>query len=173
MLTSVISSSLLSSVYFIALILSLSQQMTSDRISLYRSANQTLWWGHILLAHRGCQAPFKVSLSLLGPLAPSSRSCGPGSWLTWWWHCWWVWPGWLFPHDQTQTTQKVGEGVDDERTGAHDGVAACVFSCVYSCLCADFLMTMDVDGYPRGDDTLDMQAWSPLISFNSFILAFI
>lgn len=30
-------------VYFIALILSLSQQMTSDRINLYPTANETLW----------------------------------------------------------------------------------------------------------------------------------
>lgn len=32
------------SVYFIALILSLSQQMASDRINLYPTANETLWW---------------------------------------------------------------------------------------------------------------------------------
>lgn len=31
------------SVYFIALILSLSQQMASDRINLYPTANETLW----------------------------------------------------------------------------------------------------------------------------------
>lgn len=36
-------SSLRVSVYFIALILSLSQQMTSDRINLYPTANSTLW----------------------------------------------------------------------------------------------------------------------------------
>lgn len=165
MLTSVIASSLLSSVYFIALILSLSQQMTSDRISLYGSANQTLWWGHILLARVGYQAPFKVSLPLLGPLALSSRSCGPGSWLTWWWHCWWVWPGWLFPHDQTQTTQRVGGGGWWwEEGGSWWRSCVCVQVCVF--MFTDFLMTMEVDGYPRGDDTLDMQAWSPLISFN-------
>lgn len=32
-----------------------------------------------------------------------------------------------------------------------------VFRWACSCLCADFLMTMEVDGYPRGDDPLDMQ----------------
>lgn len=31
-------------VYFSALVLSLSQQMTSDRINLYRSVNTSLWW---------------------------------------------------------------------------------------------------------------------------------
>ena len=35
--------SLFSAVYFAALVLTLSQQMTSDRINLYPSSNSTLW----------------------------------------------------------------------------------------------------------------------------------
>lgn len=31
-------------VYFSALVLTLSQQMTSDRINLYPTSNSTLWW---------------------------------------------------------------------------------------------------------------------------------
>lgn len=58
----------------------------------------------------------------------------------------------------TRPNTDYTEGRGGHGGGADDGVAACVFRCVYSCLCADFLMTMEVDGYPRGDDTLDMQA---------------
>lgn len=66
---------------------------------------------------------------------------------------------WVVVSTRPNTDYTEGRrGGDDERKEAHDGVAVCVFRCVYSCLCADFLMTMEVDGYPRGDDTLDMQA---------------
>ncbi|TWW80225.1 Transmembrane protein 237A [Takifugu flavidus] len=96
---------LASFLYFIALILSLSQQMTSDRISLYRSANQTLWPPG---SEQQILRPWIVVnlvVALLVGLAWVVVSTRPNT-------------------DYTE----------------------------------DFLMTMEVDGYPRGDDTLDMQA---------------
>lgn len=66
-------SSLHVSVYFIALILSLSQQMTSDRINLYPTANSTLWWELLL-----CSVLLSYC-ALLTTTASSSSSRPPGS----------------------------------------------------------------------------------------------
>ncbi|XP_068185481.1 transmembrane protein 237A-like isoform X2 [Antennarius striatus] len=96
---------LASFLYFIALILSLSQQMTSDRINLYPTANDTLW-------PRGSEQQIlrpwivvNLVVALLVGLAWAVVSTRPDI-------------------DYTE----------------------------------DFLMTMEVDGYPRGDEPLDAPA---------------
>ncbi|XP_029936486.1 transmembrane protein 237A [Myripristis murdjan] len=96
---------LASFLYFIALILSLSQQMTSDRINLYPTANDTLWPPGS--EHQILQPWIVVNLvvALLVGLAWAFVSTRPEL-------------------DYTE----------------------------------DFLMTMEVEGYPRGDENLDVQA---------------
>ncbi|XP_056146027.1 transmembrane protein 237A [Lampris incognitus] len=96
---------LASFLYFIALILSLSQQMTSDRINLYPTANETLWPPGS--EHQILQPWIVVNLvvALLVGLAWAFVSTRPEI-------------------DYTE----------------------------------DFLMAMEVEGYPRGDENLDIPA---------------
>ncbi|XP_071757549.1 transmembrane protein 237A [Centroberyx gerrardi] len=96
---------LASFLYFIALILSLSQQMTSDRINLYPTANETLWPPGS--EHQILQPWIVVNLvvALLVGLAWAFVSTRPEI-------------------DYTE----------------------------------EFLMAMEVEGYPRGDENLDVPA---------------
>ncbi|XP_075886511.1 transmembrane protein 237A-like [Nelusetta ayraudi] len=96
---------LASFLYFIALILSLSQQMTSDRIHLYSTANQTLW-------------PPGSEQQILRP--------------------------WIVVNLVVALLVGVAWAVVSTRPHVD-----------YT---EEFLMTMEVDGYPRGDDTADIPA---------------
>ncbi|KAM7380024.1 hypothetical protein PAMP_003351 [Pampus punctatissimus] len=88
---------LASFLYFIALILSLSQQMTSDRINLYPSANETLW-------------PPGSEQQILRP---------------------WI---------------------------VVNLVVALLVGLAWAVVSTQFLMTMEIEGYPRGDENLDIPA---------------
>uniref|UniRef100_A0A3Q3BB18 Transmembrane protein 237a n=1 Tax=Kryptolebias marmoratus TaxID=37003 RepID=A0A3Q3BB18_KRYMA len=91
--------------YFIALILSLSQQMTSDRINLYPTANQTLW-------------PPGTEHQVLRP--------------------------WIVVNLVVALLVGVAWAVVSTRPDID-----------YT---EEFLMTMEVEGYPRGDENLDIPA---------------
>ncbi|XP_061580378.1 transmembrane protein 237A-like [Cololabis saira] len=96
---------LASLLYFIALILSLSQQMTSDRINLYPTANETLW-------------PPGSEQQILRPWIVVNLVVALLVGLAW---------------------AVVSTRPDIDYT-------------------EEFLMTMEVEGYPRGDETLDIPA---------------
>uniref|UniRef100_A0A3P8TQV4 Transmembrane protein 237a n=1 Tax=Amphiprion percula TaxID=161767 RepID=A0A3P8TQV4_AMPPE len=96
---------LASFLYFIALILSLSQQMTSDRINLYPTANETLW-------------PPGSEQQILRPWIVVNLVVALLVGLAW---------------------AVVSTRPDIDYT-------------------EEFLMTMEVEGYPRGDETLDIPA---------------
>ncbi|XP_034741088.1 transmembrane protein 237A [Etheostoma cragini] len=96
---------LASFLYFIALILSLSQQMTSDRINLYPTANQTLW-------------PPGSEQQILQPWIVVNLVVALLVGLAW---------------------AVVSTRPDIDYT-------------------EEFLMTMEVEGYPRGDDNLEIPA---------------
>ncbi|XP_041857925.1 transmembrane protein 237A-like [Melanotaenia boesemani] len=96
---------LASFMYFIALILSLSQQMTSDRINLYPTANETLW-------------PPGSEQQILRP--------------------------WIVVNLVVALLVGVAWAVVSTRPDID-----------YT---EEFLMTMEVEGYPRGDEHLDMPA---------------
>ncbi|XP_042371603.1 transmembrane protein 237A-like, partial [Plectropomus leopardus] len=91
--------------YFIALILSLSQQMTSDRIHLYPTANETLW-------------PPGSEQQILRPWIVVNLVVAMLVGLAW---------------------AVVSTRPDIDYT-------------------EEFLMTMEVEGYPRGDENLDIPA---------------
>nr|XP_057937311.1 transmembrane protein 237A [Doryrhamphus excisus] len=96
---------LASFLYFIALILSLSQQMTSDRINLYPSANETLW-------------PPGSEEQILRP--------------------------WIVVNLVVALLVGVAWAVISTRPDID-----------YT---EEFLMSMEVEGYPRGEDNLDISA---------------
>ncbi|KAM6934981.1 transmembrane protein 237A-like [Xenentodon cancila] len=96
---------LASFLYFIALILSLSQQMTSDRINLYPTANETLW-------------PPGSEQQILRPWIVVNLVVALLVGLAW---------------------AVVSTRPDIDYT-------------------EEFLMTMEVEGYPRGDESLDIPA---------------
>ncbi|KAM9850894.1 transmembrane protein 237A-like [Aulostomus maculatus] len=96
---------LASFLYFIALILSLSQQMTSDRINLYPSANETLW-------------PPGSEQQILRP--------------------------WIVVNLVVALLVGVAWAVISTRPHVD-----------YT---EEFLMTMEVESYPRGDEALDIPA---------------
>ncbi|GAA6232680.1 transmembrane protein 237A-like [Lates japonicus] len=96
---------LASFLYFIALILSLSQQMTSDRINLYPTANETLW-------------PPGSEEQILRPWIVVNLVVALLVGLAW---------------------AVVSTRPDIDYT-------------------EEFLMTMEVEGYPRGDENLDVPA---------------
>ncbi|CAK6980694.1 transmembrane protein 237A-like [Scomber scombrus] len=96
---------LASVLYFIALILSLSQQMTSDRINLYPTANETLW-------------PPGSEQQILRPWIVVNLVVALLVGLAW---------------------AVVSTRPDIDYT-------------------EEFLMTMEVEGYPRGDENLDIPA---------------
>nr|XP_046259621.1 transmembrane protein 237A-like isoform X1 [Scatophagus argus] len=96
---------LASFLYFIALILSLSQQMTSDRINLYPTANETLW-------------PPGSEQQILRP--------------------------WIVVNLVVALLVGLAWAVVSTRPDVD-----------YT---EEFLMTMEVEGYPRGDETLDVPA---------------
>ncbi|KAK5860585.1 hypothetical protein PBY51_022049 [Eleginops maclovinus] len=96
---------LASFLYFIALILSLSQQMTSDRINLYPTANETLW-------------PPGSEQQILRPWMVVNLVVAMLVGLAW---------------------AVVSTRPDIDYT-------------------EEFLMTMEVEGYPRGEDNLDIPA---------------
>ncbi|KAM9346787.1 transmembrane protein 237A [Symphorus nematophorus] len=96
---------LASFLYFIALILSLSQQMTSDRINLYPTANETLW-------------PPGSEQQILRPWIVVNLVVALLVGLAW---------------------AVVSTRPDIDYT-------------------EEFLMTMEVEGYPRGDEALDVPA---------------
>eukprot|EP00064_Thunnus_orientalis_P007712 superscaffoldBa00000873_g7734 len=96
---------LASFLYFIALILSLSQQMTSDRINLYPTANETLW-------------PPGSEQQILRPWIVVNLVVALLVGLAW---------------------AVVSTRPDIDYT-------------------EEFLMTMEVEGYPRGDENLDIPA---------------
>ncbi|XP_044071795.1 transmembrane protein 237A-like isoform X2 [Siniperca chuatsi] len=96
---------LASFLYFIALILSLSQQMTSDRINLYPTANETLW-------------PPGSEQQILQP--------------------------WIVVNLVVALLVGVAWAVVSTRPDID-----------YT---EEFLMTMEVEGYPRGDENLDIPA---------------
>ncbi|XP_070694641.1 transmembrane protein 237A-like [Pempheris klunzingeri] len=96
---------LASFLYFIALILSLSQQMTSDRINLYPTANETLW-------------PPGSEEQILRPWIVVNLVVALLVGLAW---------------------AVVSTRPDIDYT-------------------EEFLMTMEVEGYPKGDETLDIPA---------------
>ncbi|XP_038575953.1 transmembrane protein 237A-like isoform X2 [Micropterus salmoides] len=96
---------LASFLYFVALILSLSQQMTSDRINLYPTANETLW-------------PPGSEQQILQPWIVVNLVVALLVGLAW---------------------AVVSTRPDIDYT-------------------EEFLMTMEVEGYPRGDENLDMPA---------------
>ncbi|MEQ2192708.1 hypothetical protein XENOCAPTIV_015885, partial [Xenoophorus captivus] len=91
--------------YFIALILSLSQQMTSDRINLYPTANETLW-------------PPGSEQQILRP--------------------------WIVVNLVVALLVGVAWAVVSTRPDID-----------YT---EDFLMTMELEGFPRGDENLDIPA---------------
>ncbi|XP_069011268.1 transmembrane protein 237A-like [Embiotoca jacksoni] len=96
---------LASFLYFIALILSLSQQMTSDRINLYPTANETLW-------------PPGSEQQILRP--------------------------WIVVNLVVALLVGMAWAVVSTRPDID-----------YT---EEFLMTMEVEGYPRGDENLDIPA---------------
>lgn len=69
---------------------------------------------------------------LAGLQAPSSKSCGRGSWSTWWWRCWWAWHGPSCPRGQTSTTQKVSlDNIQDKKSVRKYLLINCIFSLLH------------------------------------------